>query len=158
MADREAEHTTGVAGAGDPAGTGRRTVLVGGAVGVGLLGGLLAGCGSGGDGGSAASRPLPAKLKGKVLVKVSEVPVGGGKIDYDDKIVFTQPEKGTFKAFSAVCTHRGCTVSQVQDGLIICSCHGSEFSITDGSVKQGPAKRPLPEYKAVRKGTGLAAT
>lgn len=136
-------------------GTGRRTVLVSGAVGVGLLG-LLSGCGGGGD--TASTRPLPPKLKGKVLVKVSEVPVGGGKIDEDDKLVFTQPAKGTFKVFSAVCTHRGCTVSEITDGVIICSCHGSEYSITDGSVKQGPAKRPLPEYKAVRKGTGLAAT
>ena len=56
----------------------------------------------------------------------------------------TQPTAGEFKAFSAVCTHMGCTVSQIADGRIDCPCHGSEYSITDGAVLAGPAPRPLP--------------
>ena len=64
-----------------------------------------------------------------------------GDADY----VVTQPTKGTYKAFSKICTHQGCTVGQVADGVIKCPCHGSEFSIEDGSVKHPPARKPLPE-------------
>ncbi|HET9650334.1 MAG TPA: Rieske (2Fe-2S) protein, partial [Microlunatus sp.] len=47
-------------------------------------------------------------------------------------------------AFSKICTHAGCPVSDVTD-TIDCLCHGSRFSITDGSVVNGPASQPLPE-------------
>ena len=67
--------------------------------------------------------------------------MGGGKV-YDGFVV-TQPTAGTFKAFSSTCTHQGCQVNAVSDGLIRCPCHGSEYSITDGSVKSGPAPAPL---------------
>ena len=65
--------------------------------------------------------------------------------------VVTQPTKGDFKAFSKICTHRQCTVAAVRDGMIHCNCHGSEFSIKDGSVVHDPAPKPLPEAKV----TGL---
>jgi Rieske Fe-S protein len=42
-----------------------------------------------------------------------------------------------------VCTHEGCTVNKVANGLIVCPCHFSEYSITNGAVKAGPALRPL---------------
>jgi Rieske Fe-S protein len=42
-----------------------------------------------------------------------------------------------------VCTHEGCKVSQVANGTIDCPCHGSRFSIVDGSVVRGPATSPL---------------
>jgi Rieske Fe-S protein len=57
--------------------------------------------------------------------------------------VVTQPTRGVFKAFSAVCTHQGCLVAGVANGLIICPCHNSAFSATDGSVLAGPAPQPL---------------
>ncbi len=66
---------------------------------------------------------------GRVLVKSSDVPVGGGMILRDDQAIVTQPEPGVFKAFTSTCTHLGCTVSQVADGAIKCPCHGSEFSV-----------------------------
>jgi Rieske Fe-S protein len=49
-----------------------------------------------------------------------------------------------YHGFSATCTHRGCTVNRVSGGMIRCPCHGSQFSIEDGSVKAGPAPKPLP--------------
>ena len=60
-------------------------------------------------------------------------------------MVLTQPEKGVYKCFTAVCTHQGCIVSSVQLGGIRCECHGSAFSIADGSVVNPPATRPLAE-------------
>jgi Rieske Fe-S protein len=78
-------------------------------------------------------------------IKISEIPVGGGKIFADQKLVVTQPSSGDFKAFSAVCTHAGCVVSRISDGTIDCPCHGSKYSIEDGSVEDGPAPKPLPE-------------
>jgi Rieske Fe-S protein len=77
------------------------------------------------------------------LADTSEIPVGGGKVFEGKKVVVTQPQAGTFKAFSAVCTHQGCLVTEVQDGTIVCPCHGSAFKVSDGSVAQGPASRPL---------------
>jgi Rieske Fe-S protein len=77
-------------------------------------------------------------------IKTSEIPVGGGKIFTRDKIVVTQPVAGEFKAFSAVCTHQSCLVTKVSGGTIDCPCHGSRYSIKDGSVEDGPAPKPLP--------------
>ena len=54
---------------------------------------------------------------------------------------------GEFKAFTAICTHQGCTVDEVADGTINCPCHGSKFKISDGSVAGGPASEPLEEKK-----------
>jgi Rieske Fe-S protein len=81
---------------------------------------------------------------GTPLGMASAVPVGGGMIYTAAKVVVTQPTKGEFKAFSAVCTHVGCLCNQVADGTINCPCHGAKFKITDGSVVAGPAPTPLP--------------
>lgn len=78
------------------------------------------------------------------LVAVADVPVGGGVILTDPKLVVTQPAKGDFRAFSSTCTHRGCTVTTVSE-TINCACHGSVYSLEDGSVQGGPAPAPLPE-------------
>jgi Rieske Fe-S protein len=85
------------------------------------------------------------KVSGTVLGTADEIPVGGGKIFKADKVVVTQPVKGTYLGFSAVCTHVGCIVSEVANGTIDCPCHGSEFKITTGAVVTGPAPRPLPK-------------
>jgi len=140
----------------------RRGVLAG----VGLVGlaGAITACGSNGSSMSAAvadpatsggtgamSSPgtsAPASAAGGpaagALAATSDIPVGGGKIFDTQLTVVTQPTAGEFKAFSAVCTHMGCTVNQIADGRIDCPCHGSEYSITDGAVLAGPAPRPLP--------------
>jgi Rieske Fe-S protein len=64
----------------------------------------------------------------------------------------TQPTKGEFKGFSAVCTHMGCIVSSISGDTITCPCHGSQYSIKDGSVLGGPAPSPLPGVKVAVKG------
>ena len=77
-------------------------------------------------------------------IATADVPVGGGVVLEDAKYVVTQPTEGQFKAFSSTCTHQGCKVAEVSD-TINCKCHGSKFSIEDGSVVSPPADKPLPE-------------
>ncbi|MGW1319028.1 Rieske (2Fe-2S) protein [Streptomyces sp. NPDC002426] len=125
----------------------RRTVLSAGAA------ALVTGCGSSGGGGGGESSP-PAS-GGAELTRTSEIPVGGGTIFEDRKVVVTQPAAGEFKAFSAVCTHAGCIVSSVADGTIDCACHGSRFSVQDGAVEQGPATRPLPAERITVEGGNI---
>ncbi|MFI7329081.1 Rieske (2Fe-2S) protein [Streptomyces rubiginosohelvolus] len=122
----------------------RRTVLAAGAAGAAAL---ATGCGSSdGDGDDATATPsAPGDATGGAeLARTGDIPVGGGTIFKERKIVVTQPTEGEFKAFSAVCTHASCLVSTVSDGTINCPCHGSKFSITDAAVEAGPATRPLP--------------
>ena len=88
-------------------------------------------------------------------LSTSDVPVGGGAILADRKVVVTQPTAGSYKAFSAVCPHQGCLVSDVSDGAINCNCHGSKFSATDGSVVNGPANSPLAPVALTVSGTSI---
>ncbi|MGX1544241.1 Rieske (2Fe-2S) protein [Streptomyces adustus] len=100
----------------------------------------------------SASASASASAVGKELARTEDIPVGGGTIFAADQVVVTQPEKGEFKAFSNICTHRQCPVADVSDGTINCTCHGSRFRITDGSVAHPPATQPLPEKKITVEG------
>ncbi|WP_432053554.1 Rieske (2Fe-2S) protein [Streptomyces sp. bgisy022] len=93
---------------------------------------------------------------GAALATTAEIPEGGGKVFADQKVVVTQPSAGEFKAFSANCTHRGCAVQSVADGVINCPCHNSNFSITDGSVRGGPAPKPLPSVPITVDGDSIS--
>ncbi|MFJ8015328.1 Rieske (2Fe-2S) protein [Streptomyces sp. NPDC096339] len=140
----------------DPTTTARRTVLAVGAA--ALAGGTLAACGNSekeqpkSESGSAAtpssggSSSAPA-ADPKAIAKAADVPVGGGTILKEEKLVVTQPTAGSFRCFSAVCTHQGCLVNKVENGTIDCPCHGSKFQVADGAVAHGPATKPLPEKK-----------
>jgi Rieske Fe-S protein len=90
-----------------------------------------------------------------VTAKTSELAVGGGTIFAAGQAVVTQPTAGTFKAFSSICTHAGCPVAAVTD-TISCNCHGSKFSISDGSVVTGPATAPLPARTVTVSGDSLS--
>jgi Rieske Fe-S protein len=133
----------------------RRGVLAG--VGLAGLAGAITACGAGGSGGSAAAAAGPASAPAgggasassggsaaSALATTSEIPVGGGMIFPAKLVVVTQPTAGDFKAFSAICTHMGCTVSTISNGTIDCPCHGSQYSIKNGAVVGGPAPSPLP--------------
>lgn len=119
----------------------RRTVLLGGA-GVGV-GAVLAACAG-----------AKAQAAAGVVGLAADVPVGGGVIYARQRVVVTQPADQVFKAFSAVCTHAGCLLAEVRPAGIVCRCHGSMFSITDGSVLVGPADAPL-EPKSVTVSAGV---
>ncbi len=80
---------------------------------------------------------------GAALASTSDVPVGGCFVVAASKIVLTQPTEGDFKAFTAVCTHQGCIVESSTEGEIPCRCHGSTFSLDDGSPQSGPASAAL---------------
>ncbi|MFF8773188.1 Rieske (2Fe-2S) protein [Kitasatospora sp. NPDC015120] len=131
----------------------RRTLLCGAAA-VLAAGGAVAvtGCSSSAsDSGSAARTPVD-------VGPASAVPVGGGTVYREKKIVVTQPAEGQYKAFSAKCTHAGCIVDQVRNQKIQCPCHGSLFGIADGAVLDGPAPAPLPEYAVEVEGGNLKVT
>ena len=147
----------------------RRMVLLGaGAVGVA---GVLAACGGSdepeaGAGDTAApetstpstpaqtpaATPTQGGSGGTPLTSTADVPVGGGIVVSAEKVVITQPAAGEFKAFTSICTHQGCQVSQVVDNVISCPCHGSRYSAEDGSVEQGPAPAPLAEVAVTVEG------
>ncbi|MGW4908427.1 Rieske (2Fe-2S) protein [Streptomyces sp. NPDC004270] len=153
-------------------GSTRRTMLTTGASALAVC---CVGCGNSNDNGTSSSSESPAasasasesasaaasgsaSAAGKALAQTSQIPEGGGMIFKEQKIVVTQPKKGEYKAFSAICTHQGCTVSQVADGTIDCPCHGSKFHIADGSVAHGPATKPLPAESITVSGNSITLT
>lgn len=135
----------------------RRTVVA--AVGAAGLTVALTACGSeddasgssteqGADGGGATSEAgggssADAGAGGAALAKTADIPEGSGKVFSDEKVVVSQPAAGDFKAFSTICTHQKCPMTDLQGDTITCACHKSQFSVLDGSVKKGPATEPL---------------
>ena len=141
----------------------RRGVLAG--VGLAGLAGVITACGAGSSSSTAAASSAASSAAASggassaaganALAATSDIPVGGGKIFTGPKVVVTQPTANEFKAFSAVCTHMGCIVSQVSNGTIDCPCHGSQYNITTGAVVAGPAPMPLPAEQIKVSGGGI---
>lgn len=138
-----------------PSCCGRREAMR--AAGVVAVAGIgLTACGT--DVEQAADTAASAAAAAGDLAKAADIPVGGGKVFESAKVVITQPTEGDFKAFSAVCTHQGCTVTSVEGGTINCSCHGSKFDIASGEVKNGPATSPLPSKSVTVGADGLSVS
>jgi Rieske Fe-S protein len=128
-------------------------------VGVGVP--VLAACGSSDSPGTAVDPETPtspttgASSPSGALTTKADIPVGGGVIFPNDGVVVTQPEAGTFHGFTIICTHQGCTVTSVSS-TINCPCHGSKYSIEDGSVVSGPAPAPLTVVDLTVKGDDIS--
>ncbi len=61
-----------------------------------------------------------------------------------ERELFVVRDEQGFGAFSARCTHLGCTVRRTPEGFS-CPCHGARFDAS-GRVVSGPARRPLPWF------------
>jgi nitrite reductase/ring-hydroxylating ferredoxin subunit len=109
-------------------------------------GGGYGGGGGGGSNGGGGSKKAEAQ-GGKAIAQTSEV-APGSAVKFEElgnPAVLVHLDSGDFVAYSAVCTHQGCTVAY-QNGQLACPCHGSVFDPANGAeVVAGPAPRPLPE-------------
>jgi cytochrome b6-f complex iron-sulfur subunit len=149
-----------------------RFIRLGSALGVGAAVASLAACGgsgSSGDSGSSGGKQDDsgeskkagssaaggeAQRGGAAIARESEV-APGSAVEFKDggqDAVLVHLESGDFAAYSAVCTHQGCTVAY-QKGQLACPCHGSVFDPANGAeVVTGPAQSPLPEIPIEVKG------
>ena len=121
------------------------------------LGGVAA-CSAPITGGTSSAAGGAQSSDAVVRIPLSSIPVGGGLIDATDKVVVTQASAGQYKAFSAVCQHMGCIVGAVVGTKIVCPCHGSAYSIVDGSVLNGPSTKPLIPKTATTQGSDLVVS
>ncbi len=144
-----------------PAGIDRRVLLAGTGVGCAVL---LAACGGGGSGSSGSTGSSSSSAgggggsgsggSGQAIATLSSISVGSAVSAQDaqgNPIVVARPSADTAVAFSAVCTHQGCTVAPAGSELD-CPCHGSRFSATTGKVLGGPAPSPLPSVPVTVRG------
>jgi Rieske Fe-S protein len=115
----------------------RRTVLVAGA---GAL--TLAACGSSGDTTSGAATTTGSASG--ALTSLDAVPVGGAvavKLESGQPGIVARPTATTAVAFSAICTHQGCTVAPA-GAKLKCPCHGSVYNALTGAVEVGAFGKP----------------
>lgn len=79
------------------------------------------------------------------------VPAGGEatSIEVGDTPVLLVRQGGEVKALHDRCSHRGCLLStgEIEPGAVVCVCHGSRFSLEDGSILRGPATTPQPAFE-----------
>jgi cytochrome b6-f complex iron-sulfur subunit len=128
----------------------------GGAGGSGSSGGSGGGGGSGDGSGVGESTPAASSdasgeaatgTGGSAIAQESEV-ARGSAVTFKDggkDAVLVHLDDGQFVAYSAICTHQGCTVAY-RDSQLACPCHGSVFDPANGAeVVSGPAQTPLPE-------------
>jgi Rieske Fe-S protein len=103
---------------------------------------------------NAARIVSPAVVAGTIHLRTADQPelatVGGAiklkPAGLDDTILLWRSGPSEFAATSIVCTHMGCEVEVAEGGRsLACPCHGSQFG-ADGSVRHGPAGRPLRRY------------
>ena len=56
---------------------------------------------------------------------------------------------GTFYAFDDTCTHEGCSLAEgdLEETILTCSCHGSQFDVSNGALLRGPAQVPVKSHE-----------
>jgi cytochrome b6-f complex iron-sulfur subunit len=152
-----------------------RFIRLGTALGVGAAGASLAACGGsassgGGSGGQksdggggygggnsgdqggkgsekGSKKGSKAASSSDAIASASDVAPGSAVTfkNAGSPAVLVHLDNGDFVAYSAICTHQGCTVAY-KNGQLACPCHGSVFDPADGAaVVAGPAPKPLPE-------------
>jgi Rieske Fe-S protein len=94
---------------------------------------------------------------------VSDLPIGEIKLfDYptsQDPCILIRTAADTFVAYSQKCTHLSCAVYFAkEENRLECPCHEGYFSVTNGSVLQGPPPRPLPRITLKLDGNNVIAT
>lgn len=104
---------------------------------------------------SAAGRALGASAFEDLTVSIGAdsplAKVGGSQVvaSTAGKIIIIRTGETKFAAFSAHCTHkRGLLSYDSEKNQLSCPNHGSKFDAADGSVRNGPAEKPLPSYNA----------
>lgn len=96
---------------------------------------------------------VSASLSKKFNVTLPEnLAAGEAFIPPGRNVAVFRDAEGVF-AISTVCTHLGCIVKTSKEGFD-CPCHGSGFT-TDGTVRKGPAPKPLPWLKVTNNGGTL---
>ena len=84
-----------------------------------------------------------------IVGSVEDVPAGRVvAFEVDGQSIAVANVEGTLFAFDDNCTHRGCSLAEgiLAGTSITCLCHSSMFQVTDGTVIEGPAVKPLPTY------------
>ncbi len=113
---------------------------------------------------SGSGGVFPAAQGGKVTFAIGQLPqlsaLGGSVTGHSAGVPFPilvlRAGPGQVLAYDARCPHLGCAVQGAQK-LVICPCHGSLFKL-DGSVKLGPATRPLAPLKTTFDGATVVVT
>ena len=105
---------------------------------------------------SATATPSPTATSA-ALIASNKVPIGSGvRVSSSfGALMIVQPRAGVFRAFSAVCTHAGCEVTEVTANQMVCTCHDSAFSTADGAVLEGPARQALRQFDLVERDGSL---
>lgn len=69
--------------------------------------------------------------------------------DADGTPILLVDDGGVVRALADTCSHVGCSLAEgrIEAGTITCGCHGSRFSLSDGSVVAGPAATPQPVFQ-----------
>jgi thiosulfate dehydrogenase [quinone] large subunit len=100
----------------------------------------------------------PKQKVNATIVKLADFPSGSTMPftakDGSPAILF-RTKAGVF-AYSAICTHQGCTVAYDAGAhAIACPCHGARFDASTGSVLVGPAPIPLPKISVAISGANI---
>jgi len=75
------------------------------------------------------------------------------RVEADGRAVCVGRTAAGWVAFDDTCTHEECSLAdgELDGGVIVCPCHGSEFDASTGAVIQGPAVMPLARRRVIQR-------